>query len=128
MHVMAIWMPVKVSRLSREKRMKALSLLMFLKGKQTGDVKGCACINKVPRWAYIPKEEAASPTVSTKSTFITQKVRRYNLPSAFVNTDVDKEILMVLKGELAELMVQIMPEVYREYVTTNLKGTRVLYI
>jgi hypothetical protein len=56
----------------------------------------------------IPKEEAALPTVSTESTFITEaitasekrKVRCFDIPSTFVNTDVDKDMLMVLKGEL----------------------------
>ncbi len=77
--------------------------------------------------AYIPKEEAALPTISTESTFITaaiaaskrRKVRCYDIPSAFVNTDVDEDVLMVLKGELAEMMVQIAPQVYPKYVTVN---------
>ncbi len=38
-------------------------------------------------------------------------MRCYNLPSAFVNADVDENVLMVLKGELAEMMVHIMPEI-----------------
>jgi hypothetical protein len=54
--------------------MHALSSLMFLKEKSTGDVKGRACINGVPQRTYIPKEDAASPTVSTKSTFITTAI------------------------------------------------------
>ena len=37
----------------------------------------------------------------------------------FVNTDVDKDVLMVLKGELAEMMIQIAPQVYRKYVTVD---------
>ncbi len=70
-----------------------------------------------------------------KSTFITgviaaserRKVRCYNVPSAFVNTDVDKDVLMVLKGELVEIMIQIAPQVYRKYVTVDKKGTKLLY-
>ncbi len=54
--------------------MQALSLLLFLKEKQTGKIKGCACINGVPQRKYIPKEEAALPTVSTESTFITAAI------------------------------------------------------
>ncbi len=100
--------------------MKALSSLLFLKEKRTGKVKGRVCINGAPQRAYIPKEEAALPTISTKSTFIMaaiaaserRKVRCYNIPSAFVNTDVDEDVLMVLKGELADMMVQIAPHVY----------------
>jgi len=90
----------------------------------------------VPQRAYIPKEEAALPTVSTESTFITaliaaskrRKVRCYNVPSAFVNADVDKDVLMVLKDELDEMMIKIAPQVYRKYVTADRKGTPILYV
>ena len=83
-----------------------------------------------------PKEEAASPTVSTESMFITaaivaskgRYVRCYDVPSMFVNTDVDKNVLMVLKGELADMMVQIAPRVYRKYVAADRKGTPILYV
>jgi hypothetical protein len=116
--------------------MQALSLLLFLKEKRTRKIKGRACLNGAPQWAYIPKEDAASPTVSMESTFITgaiaaserRKVRCYNIPSAFINTDVDKDVLMVLKGELAEMMIQIAPQVYRKYVTVDKKGTKLLYV
>ena len=80
------------------------------------------------------KEDAASPTVSTESTFVMaaiaanekRKVRCVNIPSAFVNADVDKDVLMVLKGELADMMIQIGPQVYRKYITINKKGTPIL--
>jgi hypothetical protein len=115
--------------------MQALSLLLFLKEKWTGKIKGRACLNGAPQWAYIPKEDMASPMVLTESTFITgaivaskrRKVRCYDVPSAFVNTDVDKDMLMVLKGELAEMMIQIAPQVYRKYLTVDKKGTMLLY-
>jgi hypothetical protein len=45
-----------------------------------------------------------------------------------VNTDVDKDVIMVLKGKLAEIMIQIAMEVYRRYVTVDRMGTKVLYI
>jgi hypothetical protein len=57
-----------------------------------------------------------------------RKVRCYDVPSAFVNTDVDKDVIMVLKGELADLMTQIAPEVYRKYVTVDRMGTPILYV
>ena len=60
------------------------------------------------------------PTVSTESVFIKsvtaasekRKVRCYDIPSVFVNTDVDEDVLMLLKGELAEMMIQIAPQTY----------------
>jgi hypothetical protein len=59
------------------------------------------------------------PTVSTESTFVTatiaatekRKVQCYDVASAFVSTEVDKDKIMVLKGDLADMMVQIAPEV-----------------
>jgi hypothetical protein len=90
----------------------------------------------VPQRAYIPKEEAALPTVSMESIFITatiaaskrRKVRCYNVPSAFINTDVDEDVLMVLKGESAKMMIKIVPQVYRKYVTADRKGMPILYV
>ena len=122
LHIMDTWMPMAADKLSREQRMKALSSLLFLKEKRTGDIKGRACINGAPQRAYIPKEDAASPTVSIESTFITatiaakegRRIRCYDVPRAFVNTDIDEDVIMVLKGELADMMVQIAPEVYRK--------------
>jgi hypothetical protein len=41
-----------------------------------------------------------------------RKVRFYDIPSAFMNTNLDIDVLMVLKGQLAEMMVQIAPPIY----------------
>ncbi len=57
-----------------------------------------------------------------------KKVRCYNVPSAFVNMDVDEDVIMVLKGDLVDMMVQIAPETYRKYITTDKKGTGILYV
>ena len=101
-------------KLSKEEQMRALSLLLFLKEKQIGKVKGWACLNGAPQRAYISKEDAVLPTVSTVLTFITaaiaaserQTIQCCDVLSVFVNTDVNKDILMVLKGELADMMIQ----------------------
>jgi hypothetical protein len=111
-------------------------LLLFLKEKRSGDIKGRACINGAPQQAYITKDEAASPPVSTESTFITAlieakeqpKVQCYNVPSTFVNTDIDEEVIMVLKGELTEMTIQNVLNVYRKYVSVDKKGTKMLYL
>jgi hypothetical protein len=93
-------------------------------------------VNGAPQRVYISKDETASPTVSTESTFITSliaakercTVQCYDVPSVFVNTDVDEEVIMVLKGELAEMMIHIVPEVDRKYVSVDRKGTKILYV
>ena len=37
-------------------------------------------------------------------------------------------ILPFLKDRLAELMVQVAPNLYRKYITVNMKGTAILYV
>jgi hypothetical protein len=55
-------------------------------------------------------------------------LRCYDIPNALVNTDVDKNVLMVLKGELAEMMVHVAPQIYQKHITVNKKGSIVLYV
>jgi hypothetical protein len=136
LHVMDTWKVVDPLQLSREARAKMLSSLLLLTEKRNGKIKGWACISGVPQRAYIPKEDAASPTVLTKSVFINsaiatserRHVRCYDIPSAFVNTDVDENVLMVLKGELAEMMVHIAPQIFWKYNTVDRKGMLVPYM
>ncbi len=76
LHVMDTWTVMDATKLSREDTMKTLSLLLFLKEKRTGKIKGRACINQAPQRAYIPKEDAASPTVLTESMLVTAAIRK----------------------------------------------------
>jgi hypothetical protein len=77
-----------------------------------------------------------SPTVAMEPMFITAAITAskkchvccYNIPSAFVNTDVNEDMLMVLKGETAEMMVNIAPQIFRRYITVDKAGTKVLYV
>ena len=83
-----------------------------------------------PQRKTIAKEKAASPTMATESVFLTCLIlafekrhnQSYDVPSAFVNTDLDKEVDMVLCGELAELLVKVAPNIYRKYITRDSKG------
>ena len=136
LHVMDTWTVMDPTKLTRDNRTKALSSLLFLKEKGCRKITGQACVNRAPQRAYIPKEDAASPAVSTKLMFITsaieasekRHVQCYDVPSAFVNTDVNEDVLMVLKVELAEMMVHIAPQIYRKNITIDKKGTPVLYV
>jgi hypothetical protein len=92
LHLMDTWMAMDPSKLSQDDLMRALSSLLFLKEKQTGKIKGRACINGAPQRKCIPKEEAVLPMVSTESTFIIaaiaakekRKVQCYDIPSPFL--------------------------------------------
>ena len=45
-----------------------------------------------------------------------------DIPGAYLTTDIDEEVHMILEGKLAEMMVLTAPEVYRTYVTTRKNG------
>jgi hypothetical protein len=76
-----------------------------------------------------------APTVATESVFITaiidthegHDVACFDIPGAFLHANVDKDITMVLKDRLTELMVQAAPNLYRKYITVDKKGTAILY-
>jgi hypothetical protein len=52
----------------------------------------------------------------------------YDIPGAFLHADRDEDMTMVLKGCLAELMVQVAPNHYCKYVTVNKRNTPILYV
>ena len=116
--------------------MKALSSLIFLKEKQTGEVKSHTCINGAPQRAYIKKEDAVSPTVMTDSVFITGMIDLYkerevascDLPGAFFHNLTDEKVIMVLWDKLCDLMVKVNPKLYRKYVCKDKRGKPVLYV
>ena len=43
----------------------------------------------------------------------------FDNPEAFLHADVDEDNTIVLKGRLAELMVQVAPNLYRKYITVH---------
>ena len=51
-----------------------------------------------------------------------------DLPNAYLHADNNEQTLMLLQGKLAELMVQIDPELYRKYVITSPRGEPMLYV
>lgn len=52
----------------------------------------------------------------------------FDIPGAFLHAKTDEEVIMHLKGRLAELMVMVEPSLYRKYVTTSSKGEPMLYV
>ncbi len=52
----------------------------------------------------------------------------FDIPGAFLHTDLDKDITMILKGRLAELMVKVASNLYRKYISVDAKGSAILYV
>ena len=56
-----------------------------------------------------------------------------DIPNAFVQTDLIKnekpvEIIMVIRGRLADLLIEIAPDVYGPMATKDKKGNTVIYV
>ncbi len=110
---------------------------MFLKEKSDSLVKARMCANRCKQkdgtWL---KRKTRSPMVAMELVFIIaiinvhegRNVACFNIPGAFLHADVKEDITIVLKGRLAELMVQVMPNLYRKYITVDRKGTAILYV
>jgi hypothetical protein len=74
--------------------------------------------------------------VVTESVFITAVIHAhvgcdlacFDIAGTFLHADVHEDIIMVLKGRLEELMVQVAPNLYRKYITVDRKGSAILYV
>ncbi len=126
--------PLYANILSNEEMWKALTLLIFLKDKQDGNIKARSCANKSVQREHVAKEEVAAPTVALESFFVTatinakekQKVVTIDIPGAFLHTNNEDYVVMKMNGLLAELMVKTNPKIFRKYVTIK-KGRQVFY-
>jgi hypothetical protein len=136
LHDYGTYTPIHAHELTREERKDALSSLMFLTEKRCGKIKSKACVNGSTQRDYIPKETTASPTVMNDSVMITsaieahegRKVVTMDIPGAFLHADLDEEVVMLLRGQLADLMVQVDPELYGPYLIKSAKGESILYV
>jgi hypothetical protein len=136
MHDMEVFRPVEEGSLSKKEKDKAVTSLMFLKEKRDHSVKARMCANGQKQRDDWTKQDTTSPTVSTEVVFITAVIEAhkgryvacFDIPGAFLCADFNEDITMILKGRLAELMVQVAPNLYRKYILVDRKGTAVLYI
>ena len=60
-------------------------------------------------------------------TFEQWRVITLDIPGAFLNVELDQDVIMLLKGELATMMVMVDPKLYRPFVIVTLKGEKLLY-
>jgi hypothetical protein len=119
-----VFEPKHARDLSDKEKNKALSLLIFLKEKKSGNIKARSCANGNKQREHIAKEEAAAPTVALESVFITltidakesRKVVTIDIPGAFLHADNEDYMIMKMVGTLAELLVKTNPRLYRQYV------------
>jgi hypothetical protein len=94
-HTLDVFLPRDPKTLTRDDRRHALTSLMFLTEKRSGEVKARTCANGSVQRDHIAKEEATAPTVTTESIFIQgtiyahecRDVATCNIPGAFLQAD-----------------------------------------
>jgi hypothetical protein len=131
--------PVHWSELSDKQRAMVLKSHMFMKQKQTGEIKGKTVAGGNKQKGFIDKEDASSPTVATESVVLTSVIDAkedresavVNVPNAFIQTvveDKSKRVIVRIRGMLVDILVKIAPEVYKDYITLDKKGQKQILV
>jgi hypothetical protein len=134
LHDYTTYHPIHASSLSPDDHQKALSSLMYIVNKRDGRVipRTCAEGSKEHLEPGYKKEDSAPPTVALISATIDAhegcNVATIDISGAFLNAYKDKERIMLLKGCLAKLMVQVDPHLYCKYIINNKKNQTLLYV
>lgn len=112
---------------------------MFLKQKRDGKIKGRTVAGGNKQRDYISKKDASSSTVATESVLLSciidakenRDVAIIDILNAFVQTKIEdkKDMAFIkLRGVLVDMLVEIAPNVYKDYVTTDKKGMKQLLV
>ena len=112
---------------------------MFLKEKRDGKVKGRTVAGGNKQRDYISKEDSSSPTVATESVLLSciidaeeeRDVAVIDIPNAFIQTRIEDEKDMAfikIRGVLVDMLVELAPNVYKTYVSTDKKGIKQLIV
>ncbi len=139
LHFRNTFKPKRWSKLSKIQRQTVLESHMFLKEKRDGKIKGRTVAGGNKQRDYISKEDASSPTVATESVLLTcivdaeeeRDVAVIDIPNAFIQTRVEDEkdmAIIKIRGVLVDILVDIAPDVYKSYVTTDKKGMKQLLV
>ncbi len=117
-------------KMTFQEKKKALDAHTFLKEKRCGRLRARTVADGRPQRAYVPREEANSPTVGHESLMGTllvdakedRDVAIFDVPSAYLQADMPEEKNMHLKfsGEAVDIMCKVNQE-YLKHVRMEKK-------
>eukprot|EP00957_Ditylum_brightwellii_P022548 1701161-Ditylum_brightwellii.AAC.1 len=127
LHQKEIFTPIAPQDLTHKQRKAVLNSLI---------VKARGCADGCKQRDMYSKEEAVSPTVLIEAILLTNvidakegyKVTTTDIPVAYLDADMDDEVIMVMEGQLAELMVQMAPELYQKYLEVGKNNKPIMYV
>jgi hypothetical protein len=139
LHMRDTFKPKHWRELSHTQRQMVLESHMFLKEKRDGKTKARTVAGGNKQRGYIKKEDASSPTVATESVLLTciveaeerRDVAVIDVPNAFIQTRVEDEKDMAfikIRGVLVAILMEIAPQVYKDYVTKDKNGIEQLLV
>ena len=126
-HAMDTYELIMKSSLTTEDRIKALASLMFITENRNRDIKASKVEDGSNQRTYdgYNKLDGSSLNVLTDSILLIdvvdvhekREIAILDIDNAFLHTENDEKIRMLLRGNLAEMMVQVDPIMYCKYVT-----------
>lgn len=137
LHIRNTFRPRHWNELSQQQKDKLLESHLFLKKKRCGVIKGRTVAGGNKQRSYTAKDEVSSPTVSTNALLLTciidanegRDVMTIDIPNAFIQTKVQNpkhRALIKIKGILVDVLLEIAPDVYMDYVHTDKRGNKIL--
>ena len=131
--------PVHRKELTADQRKQILESHMFIVKKKDGTVKAREVAGGNKQRDFVSKEDASSPTAATESVLLSCAIdARENrqsavldIPNAFIQTRVEREkdkAIVRIRGLVADMLVEIAPEVYSQYITKDKKGNSELLV
>ena len=119
-----------------EQKRKELRAVNIIKLKRRGKSKGRMFANGEPHCKFIPRKEAKSPTINMEIILATtvidayedRKVNNFDVPGAYLQTNLPKEIFMILllEGKFVDIIFDINPE-YKQHIRFKY-GKKALYL
>jgi len=139
LHYRETFKPKHWHELTTEEKKTVLESHMFLKLKRDNSIKGRTVAGGNKQRDFISKEDSSSPTVATESVLLTciidaeegRDVAVIDIPNAFIQTRVEDEkdmVIIKIRGILVDILVEIAPGFYDDYVTKDKKGIKQLLV
>jgi hypothetical protein len=137
-HDRVIFEPIRIEEMTILERKRAMESLIFLTEKRDKTVKARVCANGINQRAYMSREEASSPTAASEAIIITgvidakqkRDVMTLDIPNSFVQTEISPDgdkIIMMIRGQLVDILLELCPGVYNDYVIDEGKH-KIMYV
>jgi hypothetical protein len=134
LHDLGVFKPRYKHELEDQQLKDCLRLITVIKEKRCGKIKGRAVADGRPQRNYIPREEAASPTVSLESLILSlmidahegRDVATADVAGAFLKGDMPDFVLIKLLNEEVDIMCEADNE-YKKFITYE-GSNKVMYM